>query len=549
MKQLIECVPNFSEGSDMSIIKQITNEIESVEGVRLLDVDPGKATNRTVVTFVGEPISVIEAAFRAIKKAAELIDMRKHTGEHPRMGATDVCPLIPVANISMEETAEWAKKLGERVGNELEIPVYLYEAAQKNPERKNLSIIRAGEYEGFSKKILLSEWAPDFGKAIFNAKSGATVIGARDFLVAYNINLNTTSTRRANAIAFDVRESGRKIQNEKGEEIVQPGTLKSVKAIGWFIEEYGVAQISMNLTNVNITPIHIAFDEVCKKANERGVRVTGSELVGLIPLKSLLDAGRYFLEKQQRSVGVSEKEIIHIAVKSLGLDELSEFIPEKKIIEYLLNEEKQDKLVNLSLQEFANETASESPAPGGGSIAAYMGSLGISLATMVANLSSHKKGWDDRWKEFSAWAEKGQKIKEELLYLVDEDTLAFNKIMEAFSLPKSSEQEVKFRSEAIQNATKYATEVPLKTMILAYSSFPIIKAMAEIGNPNSISDAGVGALCARSAVIGAYMNVRINAAELKDEAFKKEILAKAEKIKNDAIKEEEAILKIIYKTI
>ena len=549
MKQLIECVPNFSEGSDMSIIKQITNEIESVEGVRLLDVDPGKATNRTVVTFVGEPISVIEAAFRAIKKAAELIDMRKHTGEHPRMGATDVCPLIPVANISMEETAEWAKKLGERVGNELAIPVYLYEAAQKNPERKNLSIIRAGEYEGFSKKILLSEWAPDFGKAIFNAKSGATVIGARDFLVAYNINLNTTSTRRANAIAFDVRESGRKIQNEKGEEIVQPGTLKSVKAIGWFIEEYGVAQISMNLTNVNITPIHIAFDEVCKKANERGVRVTGSELVGLIPLKSLLDAGRYFLEKQQRSVGVSEKELIHIAVKSLGLDELSEFIPEKKIIEYLLNEEKQDKLINLSLQAFANETASESPAPGGGSIAAYMGSLGISLATMVANLSAHKRAWDERWKEFSAWAEKGQKIKDELLYLVDEDTNAFNKIMEAFSLPKSSEQEVKFRSEAIQNATKYATEVPLKTMILAYSSFPIIKAMAEIGNPNSISDAGVGALCARSAVIGAYMNVRINAAELKDEAFKKEILAKAEKIKNDAIKEEEAILKIVYAVI
>jgi glutamate formiminotransferase/formiminotetrahydrofolate cyclodeaminase len=549
MKQLIECVPNFSEGSDMNIIKQITNEIESVEGVRLLDVDPGKATNRTVVTFVGEPISVIEAAFRAIKKAAELIDMRKHTGEHPRMGATDVCPLIPVANISMEETAEWSKKLGERVGNELEIPVYLYEAAQKNPDRKNLSIIRAGEYEGFSKKILLSEWAPDFGKAIFNAKSGATVIGARDFLVAYNINLNTTSTRRANAIAFDVRESGRKIQNEKGEEIVQPGTLKSVKAIGWFIEEYGVAQISMNLTNVNITPIHIAFDEVCKKANERGVRVTGSELVGLIPLKSLLDAGRYFLEKQQRSVGVSEKEIIHIAVKSLGLDELSEFIPEKKIIEYLLNEEKQDKLVNLSLQEFANETASESPAPGGGSIAAYMGSLGISLATMVANLSAHKKGWDKRWKEFSAWAEKGQNIKDELLYLVDEDTNAFNKIMEAFSLPKSSEQEVKTRSEAIQNATKFATEVPLKTMILAYSSFPIIKAMAEIGNPNSISDAGVGALCARSAVIGAYMNVRINAAELKDEAFKKEILAKAEKIKNDAIKEEEAILKIVYAVI
>jgi glutamate formiminotransferase/formiminotetrahydrofolate cyclodeaminase len=549
MKQLIECVPNFSEGSDMSIIKQITNEIESVEGVRLLDVDPGKATNRTVVTFVGEPISVIEAAFRAIKKAAELIDMRKHTGEHPRMGATDVCPLIPVANISMEETAEWAKKLGERVGNELTIPVYLYEAAQKNPERKNLSIIRAGEYEGFSKKILLSDWAPDFGKAVFNAKSGATVIGARDFLVAYNINLNTTSTRRANAIAFDVRESGRKIQNEKGEEIVQHGTLKSVKAIGWFIEEYGVAQISMNLTNVNITPIHIAFDEVCKKANERGVRVTGSELVGLIPLKSLLDAGRYFLEKQQRSVGVSEKELIHIAVKSLGLDELSEFIPDKKIIEYLLNEEKQDKLINLSLQAFANETASESPAPGGGSIAAYMGSLGISLATMVANLSSHKRAWDDRWKEFSAWAEKGQKIKDELLYLVDEDTRAFNKIMEAFSLPKSSEQEVKFRSEAIQNATKYATEVPLKTMILVSSSFPIIKAMAEIGNPNSISDAGVGALCARSAVIGAYMNVRINAAELKDEVFKKEILAKAEKIKNDAIKEEEAILKIVYAVI
>lgn len=549
MKQLIECVPNFSEGRDMSIIKQITNEIESVEGIRLLDVDPGKGTNRTVVTFVGEPNAVIEAAFLAIKRAAELIDMNKHSGEHPRMGATDVCPLIPIANISIEETAEWAKKLGERVGNELEIPVYLYEAAQKNPERKNLSIIRTGEYEGFSKKILLSEWAPDFGKAIFNAKSGATVIGARDFLVAYNINLNTTSTRRANAIAFDVRESGRKIQNEKGEEIIQPGTLKSVKAIGWFIEEYGVAQISMNLTNINTTPMHIAFDEVCNKAANRGVRVTGSEIVGLIPLKSMLDAGKYFLSKQQRSIGVSEAELIHIAVKSLGLDELSEFDPQKKIIEYLLNDDNQCRLVGLSLKDFANETASESPAPGGGSIAAYMGSLGISLATMVANLSAHKKGWDKQWKEFSAWAEKGQKLKDELLKLVDEDTNAFNKIMEAFALSKSTEEESKHRNNAIQLATKYAIEVPLKTMILAYSSFEIIKKMAEIGNPNSISDAGVGALCARSAVIGAYMNVRINAAELKDEAFKKEILAKAEKIKNDAIKEEEAILKIVYAVI
>ncbi len=549
MKQLIECVPNFSEGRDMNIIKQITNEIESVEGIRLLDVDPGKGTNRTVVTFVGEPNLVIEAAFLAIKKAGELIDMSKHTGEHPRMGATDVCPLIPIANISMEETAEWAKKLGERVGNLLTIPVYLYEAAQNKTERKNLSIIRAGEYEGFSKKIGLKEWQPDFGKAVFNVKSGVTAIGARDFLVAYNINLNTTSTRRANAIAFDVRETGRKVLNEKGEEIVQPGTLKSVKAIGWFIEEYGVTQISMNLTNINTTPMHIAFDEVCKKATDRGVRVTGSELVGLIPLKSMLDAGKYFLGKQKRSLGISEAELIHIAVKSLGLDELSEFDPQKKIIEYLLNDQNQSKLVSLSLKDFANETASESPAPGGGSIAAYIGSLGISLATMVANLSAHKKGWDDRWEEFSAWAEKGQKIKDELLKLVDEDTNAFNKIMDAFSLPKSTEEEIKLRNNAIQLATKYATEVPLQTMILAYSSFEVIRKMAEIGNPNSISDAGVGALCARSAVIGAYMNVRINAAELKDEAFKKEILAKAENIKNEAEKAEEAVLKIIYATI
>ena len=556
MQQLIECVPNFSEGIDLSIIHQITNEIESVEGVRLLNVDPGKATNRTVVTFVGNPQAVINAAFLAIKKAGDLIDMSKHKGEHPRMGATDVCPLIPIANISMEETAKWAQKLAERVGNELKIPNYLYEAAQPNKERNNLSVIRAGEYEGFFKKIKLPEWKPDFGPTEFDAKRGATVIGARDFLVAYNVNLNTTSTRRANSIAFDVREGGRVkregdpingkiVTDAHGNPITIPGSLKSVKAIGWFIEEYGVAQISMNLTNINITPLHIAFDEVCKKATERGIRVTGSELVGLVPLKSMLDAGKYFLQKQQRSTGVSEKELIKIAIKTMGLDELSPFKPEERIIEYLLKNQADSKLVKMTLSDFADETASESPAPGGGSISAYVGALGISLTTMVANLSSHKKGWDARWDEFSAWAEKGQKIKDELTKLVDLDTAAFNKIMSAFNLPKGNEEEKAARKQAIQDATKYAIEVPFKVMELSHESLTIIKAMAEIGNPNSVSDAGVGALCARSAVMGAFMNVRINASGFDDKAFVSEIIAKGKDIENKTIALETEILKTV----
>ena len=551
MLQLIECVPNFSEGNDLHIIKQITDEIESVEGVRLLNVDPGKATNRTVVTMVGEPNAVIEAAYRAIKKAGELIDMSKHKGEHPRMGATDVCPLIPIANITMEETAAYAQELAKRVGDVLNLSVYLYEAAQPNKERSNLSVIRAGEYEGFAQKILLPEWKPDFGPAAFDAKRGATVIGARDFLVAYNINLNTTSTRRANAVAFDIREAGRTkkvngkvVNDENGKPIVIPGSLKCVKAIGWFIEEYGIAQISINLTNINVTPVHIAFDEACKKADQRGLRVTGSELVGLIPLKAMTDAGKYFLKKQNRSTGVSEKELIKIAIKSMGLDELTPFKPEERIIEYMLAENSK-KLVDMTLTAFADETASESPAPGGGSIAAYVGALGISLATMVANLSSHKQGWDERWEEFSDWADKGQHIKDELLKLVDEDTNAFNKIMSAFGLPKSNDDEKRIRKQAIQDATKYAIEIPFKVMNLAYSSLDIIKAMAAEGNPNSVSDAGVGALCARAAVMGAFMNVRINAAGYDDKDFVNKILSKGSEIENLTIIAESEILKIV----
>ncbi|MFZ4771093.1 MAG: glutamate formimidoyltransferase, partial [Ferruginibacter sp.] len=486
MLPIIECVPNFSEGNDLNIINQITAEIEAVEGVRLLNVDPGKATNRTVVTMVGHPDLVIEAAFRAIKKAGELIDMSKHKGEHPRMGATDVCPLIPISNISMEETAAYAQQLAKRVGEELLLPVYLYEAAQPNKERSNLSVIRAGEYEGFAQKIIQPQWKPDFGPAIFDEKRGATVIGARDFLVAYNVNLNTTSTRRANAIAFDIREAGRNVE-ENGVKVNKPGSLKSVKAIGWYIEEYGVAQISINLTNINITPVHIAFDEVCKKATARGIRVTGSELVGLIPLKAMLDAGCYFLNKQQRSVGVSDKELIKIAVKSMGLDELGPFKPEERIIEYMLTNTAESKLVRMTLTDFADETASESPAPGGGSIAAYVGSLGISLATMVANLSSHKKGWDERWEEFSHWAAQGQQLKNELLKLVDADTAAFNKIMAAFSLAKTTAEEKSIRKQAIQEATKFAIEIPFKVMQASYASMEIIKAMATDGNPNSVS--------------------------------------------------------------
>lgn len=556
MQQLIECVPNFSEGIDLSIITQITNEIEKIDGVRLLNVDPGKATNRTVVTFVGTPQAVIDAAFVAIKKAGELIDMSKHKGEHPRMGATDVCPLIPIANISMEETAKWAVKLAKRVGEELSIPAYLYEAAQPNTNRNNLSVIRAGEYEGFFKKIKLPEWKPDFGPSEYDAKRGATVIGARDFLVAYNVNLNTTSTRRANSIAFDVREAGRVkregnsingkiVTDENGNPVNIPGSLKSVKAIGWFIEEYGVAQISMNLTNINITPLHIAFDEVCKKATERGIRVTGSELVGLVPLKSLIDAGKYFLLKQQRSVGVSEKELIKIAIKTMGLDELSPFNPEERIIEYLLKNKADSKLVSMTLTDFADETASESPAPGGGSISAYIGALGVSLATMVANLSSHKKGWDDQCETFSQWAEKGQYYKDELIKLVDADTAAFNKIMTAFGLPKGTDEEKSNRKMAIQEATKFAIEIPFKVMQLSFESMTLIKAMADIGNPNSVSDAGVGALCARSAVMGAFMNVRINASGYDDKAYVLDIIAKGKDIETKTIALETEILKIV----
>ena len=556
MQQVIECVPNFSEGKDLSVIKQITDEIESVEGVRLLNVDPGKATNRTVVTFVGDPEAVVQAAFKAIKKAGELIDMSKHTGEHPRMGATDVCPLIPVGNISMEETAVYAQQLASQVGKELQIPVYLYEHAQKDKLRDNLSVIRAGEYEGFFKKIKLPGWKPDFGPDEFDAKRGATVIGARDFLIAYNVNLNTTSTRRANAIAFDVREAGRaKTENgkpvldENGKPITISGSLKSVKAIGWYIEEYGIAQISMNLTNIAVTPLHIAFDEVCKKADARGIRVTGSELVGLVPLQSITAAGKYFLEKQKRSTGVSEKELVRMAIRSMGLDELAPFNPEEKIIEYLLKETSASKLVSMSLTDFADETASESPAPGGGSIAAYVGVLGISLATMVANLSSHKKGWDERWKAFSDWADKGQQYKNELMRLVDADTKAFNQVMQAMSLSKSTDEEKKVRKQAIQEATKFAIEVPFKVMQLAYESMSVIKAMAETGNPNSVSDAGVGALCARSAVMGAFMNVRINASGYDDKTFVEDIISKGKEIENKSTIMEAEILNIVNKKI
>ncbi|MDI1354641.1 MAG: glutamate formimidoyltransferase [bacterium] len=556
MDQLIECVPNFSEGNDLNVIKQITDAVENVEGVKLLNVDPGKATNRTVVTFVGSPAAVIEAAFQAIKKAGELIDMSKHKGEHPRMGATDVCPLIPISNISMEETAKYAQQLAKRVGEELALPVYLYEEAQSNKTRSNLSVIRNGEYEGFFKKIKLPEWKPDCGPAEYDAKRGATVIGARDFLVAYNVNLNTTSTRRANSIAFDVREAGRvmregdpitgKIVNgPDGKPKFIPGTLKSVKAIGWYIEEYGIAQISMNLTNITITPVHIAFDEVCAKAAERGIRVSGSELVGLIPLKAMLDAGTYFLRKQKRSTGVSEKELIKIAIKSMGLDELAPFKPQERIIEYLLKNGADSRLVNMDLIAFADETASESPAPGGGSVSAYVGALGVSLATMVANLSSHKKGWDDRWEEFSDWADKGQRIKNELLKLVDADTLAFSKIMLAFALPKTNEEEKKIRTASVQEATKFAIEIPFKVMELSYESMDLIKAMVELGNPNSVTDAGVGALCARAAVIGAFMNVRINAGGYADKKFVNDIISKGKVIEIKTLSKEAEILKIV----
>lgn len=527
LKQIIECVPNFSEGSNPEIIKQITNAIESVEGVMLLHVDMGKATNRTVVTFAGEPANVVEAAFLGIQKAAELIDMRQHKGEHPRMGATDVCPLVPVSGISMEECAEWSKVLGKKVGTELKIPVYLYEEAQPNKNRSNLSVIRGGEYEGFIEKIKLPEWQPDFGPAELPLKHGATVIGARDFLIAYNINLNTKSTRIANRIAFDVREAGRVkregnpisgkvVTDENGEPVRIPGTLKSVKAIGWYIEEYGMAQISMNLTNYKITSVHQAFDEVCSKGEERGVRITGSELVGLVPLQPLLDAGRHYLGKQGRSKGVSESELIEIAVQSLGLNQLGVFNPEERIIEYVLKDKSKKRLIDMTVSAFVNETASESPAPGGGSVSALCAALGIGLGSMVANLSADKRGWEDKTEAFSKQAEKAQAIKEELLYLIDEDTNAFNAIMNAFQLPKSSDDEKALRSKAIEEASVYAAEIPLKTMKVAFSSIDILEDMVINGNPNSITDAGVGLLCIKTAVRGAYFNVMVNAKGLKD---------------------------------
>jgi len=556
MKQIIECVPNFSEGRDMNLIKQITNEIESVDGVKLLDVDPGQATNRTVVTFVGQPEGVVEAAFRAVKMAAHLIDMKKHKGEHPRFGATDVCPLVPVAGISMEETVEYARKLAQRIGEELQYPVYCYESAAFSAERKNLATVRSGEYEGLQAKLADPDWKPDFGPAKFNPATGAIAVGARDFLVAYNINLNTTSTRRANAIAFDVRERGRTkrrgnpltgeiVRDEHGAPLMIPGSLKEVKAIGWYIEEYGIAQISLNLTNISVTPVHVAFDEVFKRAEARGVRVSGSELVGLIPLKAMLDAGRYFLKKQKRSIGLSDRELIKIAVKSLGLDDLYPFKPEEKIIEYMIVGDRTESLSSMSVRDFMEETASESPAPGGGSISACMGSLGMALGTMVANLSSHKRGWDDRWEEFSEWADRGKAIQEELLALVDEDTIAFNKIMEAFSMPKNSEDEQRFRKAAIDEATKNAILVPFRVMKTAAAAMEILKAMAESGNPNSVSDAGVGALAIRSAVMGAFLNVKINAGNLEDNSFVDKILKEGRKLEKTVCRKETEILNIV----
>lgn len=555
--QLIECVPNFSEGRDMNIIRQITDEIEKIEGVRLLDVDPGKATNRTVVTFVGHPKAVIEAAYQAIKKASELIDMAKHSGEHPRMGATDVCPLIPISGISMEETAAYAHELGKRVGETLGIPVFMYESAATKPERQNLATIRAGEYEGMVAKLKDPKWYPDYGTNTFNERAGATVIGARDFLVAYNVNLNTTSVRRANAVAFDIRENGRIKTDAKGKNILDaqgepvriPGVCKSVKAIGWFIEEYGIAQISMNLTNINQTPLHVAFDECCKSAQSRGLRVTGSELVGLVPKSVLLDAGKHFLKQQRRSVGVSERELIHIAVKTLGLDELTPFDPSKKVIEFLLEDTSSHPLVKKTLTDFANETASESPAPGGGSISAYVGALGISLGTMVANLSAHKVGWDDKIDYFSEQASIGQLLKNTLLDLVDADTHAFNKIMDAIKMPKATDEEKAARKAAMHAATIGAIEIPLKVMKVSLESMTMLMQMAENGNPNSVSDAGVGALCARTAVEGAALNVSINCSGFDDKAYVADALAQAESMLEEARKKEKEILAQVQQLI
>ena len=556
MPALLECVPNFSEGRDLDVIRQITARIEEVEGATLLHVDPGKATNRTVVTFAGAPDAVVEAAYRAIREAARLIDMRGHRGEHPRMGATDVCPLVPLSGITLDEAAALARRLAERVGTELGIPVYLYEAAQPRAARKNLADIRQGEYEGLEQKLTDPAWAPDFGPAAFNPKSGATVIGARDFLVAYNVNLNTTSTRRANAVAFDVREVGRPkreghpltgkpVMDAQGNPVMIPGSLKAVKAIGWFIEEYGIAQVSMNLTDLSVTPLHVAFEEVSRRADARGLRVTGSELVGLVPLRAMVDAGRYFLTKQQRSTGVSERELVHIAVRSLGLNELAPFEPAERIIEYRLRRPDDRRLVSLTLERFADETAGESPAPGGGSVAAAMGALGAALGAMVANLSAHRRGWDERWEEFSRWAEQGQGLKAELLDLVDEDTRAFNHVLLALGMPKATEAEKAARAAALEEATKRAIEAPLATMRAASRAFPLLRAMAEHGLPASASDGGVGAICARAAVRGAWLNVRTNATGLKDRAYQANVLDEGTRLETDAAAHESAILALV----
>jgi glutamate formiminotransferase / formiminotetrahydrofolate cyclodeaminase len=547
VRRIIECVPNFSEGRDMVIIRHITDVIQSVDGVKLLDVDPGKDTNRTVVTFVGEPEAVSEAAFRAVKKASELIDMSKHRGAHPRMGATDVLPFIPVSGVSMEETADYARKVAARIGDELGIPVYCYENAAFSESRRNLADCRSGEYEGLAKKLCDPAWKPDFGPVTHNTRSGATAVGARDFLVAYNINLNTTSTRRANAIAFDVREKGRTVRNEKGENVTIPGTLKSVKAIGWYIKEYGMAQISMNLTNISVTPVHIAFDEVCRKAEARGIRVTGSELVGLIPLKAMLEAGRYFLERQKRSTGVPDDELINIAVRSLGLNDIHPFNPQDKIIEFVMekDEKKEEMLADMSLRRYMDLTASEAPVPGGGSASAYLGALGVALGTMVANLSAHKKGWDERWREFSDWAEKGKKIQNELLLLVDEDTRAYQGLMDAFSLPKSSDEDRIFRKRAIREATMQATLVPFRVMETALPAFEILRAMVETGNPNSVTDAGVGALALNACIRGAFLNVKINLPGLDDREFTEKLTSSAGEILSKSLTEEQEILKSV----
>jgi len=559
MEKLIECVPNFSEGRDKEKINRIVEAITGVEGVKLLDVDPGEATNRTVVTFVGTPDAVVEAAFRSVKRASELIDMRHHSGAHPRIGATDVLPLIPVAGVTLEECAEMARLLARRIADELHIPTYCYEAAAFTPARKNLAVCRKGEYEALAERADKDGEAPDFGRRPFDeemARSGATVVGARDFLIAVNFNLNTTSTRRANAIAFDVREKGRPkrqgpsvtdkpVVDENGKTVMIPGTLKGTKAIGWYIDEYGIAQVSMNITDISATPLHKAFDEVCRAAQARGIRVTGTEIVGLVPRRTLIEAGRYFLHKQQRSAGVPDEELIRIAVKSMGLDELKPFVTSEKVIEDMVTPARTGRLIDLSCKDFAEETASESPAPGGGSISAYMGALAAALGTMVANLSAHKPGWDDRWKEFSDHAEEGQKQLKALLALVDEDTAAFNRIMDSFKLPKATDEEKAARAAAIQDATLYAIEVPLRTMKAACGVFPLLKAMAETGNPNSVSDAGVGALAARSAVFGAYLNVKINAAGLRDTAMANTLLSQAAGIAAEAEEAEKEILRIV----